>query len=193
VCRSFFPNLVQRLKTKIPITSEFTALVTGHGKTRSYLHRFKLADDLMCLCNEGQQTSDHIIFDCNLFEAQRSPMIKKIVDSGGSWPPAKDELTTKYLQAFSTFVKSIDFQKSRLVVPITDQKNKQWIICTLEHVVLPRNANMLYINIYLKKPLPPDSSLMPPTSTLLTDTVLLRTYHRPHSSLNRVFSLKVDR
>jgi len=38
-------------------------------------------------------------------------MIKKIVDSGESWPPVKDELTTKFLQAFSIFVKSIDFQK----------------------------------------------------------------------------------
>jgi hypothetical protein len=65
----------------------------------------------MCPCNEGQQTSDHIIFECNIFEAQRVPMIKKIVDSGGSWPPAKDEPTTKYLQAFSISVKSIDFQK----------------------------------------------------------------------------------
>jgi hypothetical protein len=39
VCRSFFPNLEQRLKTKIPITLKFTALVTGQGKTRSYLCR----------------------------------------------------------------------------------------------------------------------------------------------------------
>jgi hypothetical protein len=101
---------MQRLKAKIPITPEFTVLVTGHGKIRSYLHRFKLADDHMCPCNEGQQTSDHIIFDCNLLEAQSGPMVKKIVDSGGSWPPAKDELTTKYLHAFSTFVKSVDFQ-----------------------------------------------------------------------------------
>jgi len=83
---------------------------TGHGKPRSYLHRFKLAEDPICLCNEGQQTSDHIFFDYNLFEAQRGPMIKKIVHSGGSWPPAKCELTTKYLQAFSIFVKSIVFQ-----------------------------------------------------------------------------------
>ena len=59
---------------------------TGHGKTRSYLQRFKLADDDTCLCNEGQHTSDHIIFDCNLFETQRGPMIKKTVESGGSWP-----------------------------------------------------------------------------------------------------------
>jgi hypothetical protein len=65
----------------------------------------------MCPCNEGQQTADHIIFECNIFEAQRGFMIKKIVDRGGPWPPAKDELTTKYLQAFSNFVKSIDFQK----------------------------------------------------------------------------------
>jgi hypothetical protein len=47
----------------------------------------------------------------NIFEAQRGSMIKKIVDSGGSWPPAKDELTTMYLQAFSIFVKSTDFKK----------------------------------------------------------------------------------
>jgi hypothetical protein len=131
VCRSFFPNLMQRLKAKIPITPNFTALVTGHRKTRSYLHRFKLSDDPICLCNEGQQTSDHIIFDCNLLEAQRGSMIEKSVDSGGTWPPAKDELTTKYLQGFSVFLKSIDFsntelvQRSRLVVPITEQKNKQ--------------------------------------------------------------------
>jgi len=111
VCRSFFQNLVQRLKTMKPITPEFTALVTGHGKPRSYPHRFKPVDDPMCLCNEGQQTSDHIIIEFNFFDAQRGAMIKKIVDSGGSLPPAKDELTTKYLRIFSIFVKSIDFQK----------------------------------------------------------------------------------
>jgi len=110
VSRSFFPNLEQRLKTKIPITPEFTALVTGHGKTRAYLHKFQLADDPMCSCKEAQQTTDHIIFECNILEAQRSSMIKTIVCSGGSWPPSKEELTNKYIQAFATFIKSIDFQ-----------------------------------------------------------------------------------
>jgi len=37
---------------KIPITPEFTAIVTGHRKTKSYLHRFRLTDP-MCPCNEG--------------------------------------------------------------------------------------------------------------------------------------------
>jgi hypothetical protein len=96
---------------KMPVTPEFTALVTGHGKTKSYLHKFKLADDPTCPCNEGQQTSDHIIFECNIVEAQRSSLIKHIMVSGGSWPPTKDELVTKYLKAFLSFVKSIAFQK----------------------------------------------------------------------------------
>jgi hypothetical protein len=74
---------------KMPITPEFMALVTGHGKTKSYLHRFKLADDPTCPCNEGQQTSEHIIFDCNIFEAQRSSLIKQIMVSGGPWPLQK--------------------------------------------------------------------------------------------------------
>jgi hypothetical protein len=95
----------------VPITPEFTALVTGHGKTKAYIYRFKLADDPMCPCNEGQQTSDHIIFVCNILEAQRSSMIKQIMVNGGHWPPPKDELITKHLQAFLNFVKLIDFQK----------------------------------------------------------------------------------
>ena len=34
-CRSFFPKVEQRLKQKIPLTPEFTALVTGHGKKKN--------------------------------------------------------------------------------------------------------------------------------------------------------------
>ena len=104
------PKPGAEVKNKNPVTPEFTVLVTGHGKTRAYLHRFQLADDPMCLCKEAQQTSDHIIFECNILEAQRGSMIKTIVCSGGSWPPSKEELTNKYIQAFATFIKSIDFQ-----------------------------------------------------------------------------------
>ena len=40
--KEFFPNVKERLKTKITITPHFTAFVTSHGKTKSYLHRFKI-------------------------------------------------------------------------------------------------------------------------------------------------------
>ena len=66
ICRSFFPNVEERLKMKIPTTPEFTAVVSGHGKTNSYLHRFKIIDNPMCKCNEGEQTTQHIIYECKI-------------------------------------------------------------------------------------------------------------------------------
>jgi hypothetical protein len=53
LCRSFSTTVEQRIKLKIPMTSEFTAIVSGHGKTKSHLHRFKLIDNPMCPCSGG--------------------------------------------------------------------------------------------------------------------------------------------
>ena len=93
------------------ITPEFTAIITGHGKTKSYLHRFKLGDNPTCPGNEGAQTPEHIIHECKIMESQRSSIIRHITATGGEWPPANDELIANYLNAFSRFIKSIDFQK----------------------------------------------------------------------------------
>jgi hypothetical protein len=37
-------------------------------------------------------------------------IFKHIMIRGGDWPPAHDELLTTYLNAFTSFIKSIDFQ-----------------------------------------------------------------------------------
>jgi len=101
----------QKLKMKIPITPEFTAIITGYGKTKSYIHGFKLAGNLTCHCNEGVQTPGYIIYECRILESQRSSLIRHIMARGGNWPPANDELVANYLNAFSRFIKSVDFQK----------------------------------------------------------------------------------
>ena len=111
LCRSFFPAVQQRLKLKLPITSEFTAMVTGHGKTESYLHRFKLMESLTCPGNEGAQTPEHLIYGCKILEVQRSSLKQNIRGGGGSWPTTNSELVAKHIDAFSRFVKSIDFNK----------------------------------------------------------------------------------
>ena len=36
--KTFFPSIKERLKIKLPLTPDFTAIVTGHGKTKAYLH-----------------------------------------------------------------------------------------------------------------------------------------------------------
>jgi hypothetical protein len=40
--KQFFPIIKDRLTTKIKLTPNFTAIVTAHGKTKAYLHRFKI-------------------------------------------------------------------------------------------------------------------------------------------------------
>jgi hypothetical protein len=112
LCRPFFPMVEQRLKkVKLPITPEFTAMVTGHGKTKSYLHRFKLTESLTCPCNEGVQTPEHLIYACKILEVQRSSLKQHITARGGRWPTTNSELVATHLDAFSRFFKSIDFNK----------------------------------------------------------------------------------
>jgi primosomal protein N' len=40
--KEYFPNIEGRLKMKLNLTQNFMAIVTGHGKTKAYLHRFKI-------------------------------------------------------------------------------------------------------------------------------------------------------
>jgi hypothetical protein len=54
--KEFFPNVKDRLNTKITLTPHFTAFVTSHGKTKSYLHRFKIRESPDCPCGRGSQT-----------------------------------------------------------------------------------------------------------------------------------------
>ena len=111
LCRSFFPTVEQRLKLKMPLTPEFTVIVSGHGKTKSYLHRFKLIDNPMCPCTEGAQSSEHLIYDCKILEDQRKALKHQIKIRGGTWPTTNSDLVAKYPHAFSRFVKSIDFDQ----------------------------------------------------------------------------------
>ena len=89
----------------------FAAIVPGQGKTKSYLHRFKLTDNPTCPCNEGVHTPEHLMYECKLLEVQRSSLKQHIMADGGNWPTPNSELVASYLKSFSRFVKSIDFNK----------------------------------------------------------------------------------
>ena len=40
--KEYFPNVMERLKMKLRLSPNLTAMLTGHGKTKVYLHRFKI-------------------------------------------------------------------------------------------------------------------------------------------------------
>jgi hypothetical protein len=61
ICRTFSPNVNREFDIRLPITPGVRAIVSGNGKTRSYLKTFNLKEEFKCPCNEGQQTVEHII------------------------------------------------------------------------------------------------------------------------------------
>ena len=71
ITKTFFPKITDRLKLKINVTPNFTTMVTGHGNIKSYLFKYKIKDSPTCSCKRGEQTTDHIIFDCELVEKER--------------------------------------------------------------------------------------------------------------------------
>jgi hypothetical protein len=87
--KQFFPNITDRFKLKMVITSHFTAIVSGHGKTRAYLHRFKLLESATCPCNNGDQTTELLIYNCILLQQQRG-RLEKDTFHRGIWPISKN-------------------------------------------------------------------------------------------------------
>jgi hypothetical protein len=85
-------------------------MVTAHGKTKAYLHQFKITQCPVCICNCGDQTTDHLLFDCELLDKEMAKLIA-YTSKEDDWPVRKSELEKKYLQQFSMFVNSIDFEK----------------------------------------------------------------------------------
>ena len=76
---SFFPPSVRkRLTQKIPIFPELTTMLTGHGNIKSYLYRLGLTDNPMCLCEEEEQTVDHLIFKCKKLHNQSNEVIRQV-------------------------------------------------------------------------------------------------------------------
>lgn len=106
--KSFFPSIKQRLKLSIPSTPEFTAVITGHGRTKSYLHRFHIIDDPTCTCGRGQQTVNHLIYECADTTQQRTSLMRDIRMNGGDWPVTCQQLVNSYLKVFNQFIKSIN-------------------------------------------------------------------------------------
>jgi hypothetical protein len=85
-------------------------MVTGHGKLRSFLHRFGLIDNPKCPCEEDEQTTNHLIFHRKILCNKRNEMIEQIKNTCGNWPMTNETPVNDYLQIFVKFVKSIDFQ-----------------------------------------------------------------------------------
>lgn len=106
----FFPTIKQRIVVNIPMLHKLTAILTGHGKLKSYFYRFKISDDQMCSCKSGEQTVRHLLYECKILHKERTAFRRSIAMCGGVWPmQEKDMITKKHIKAFLIFVNSINF------------------------------------------------------------------------------------
>ena len=110
ITKSFFPDITKRIGKKLPNCSNVTAILSGHGKLRSYLHRFKIIEDSLCSCGRAEQTVNHVINECHLLDDQRLHLKNEVIRHTGNWPANNNELMDKYFEHFVNFVLSIDFE-----------------------------------------------------------------------------------
>jgi hypothetical protein len=97
---------------KINLTPNFTGMVTANGKTRSYLHRFKIIESPECPCANGNQTVDYLLYDCSKLNKERGKLIAHI-SKENDWPIRKSELVNEYTKQVIHFTNSIDYEKRK--------------------------------------------------------------------------------
>jgi len=64
----------------------------------------------MCPWKIGKQTTDHILYDCELVKQERHKLKDEILLSE-NWPVSKDTLINKYTNIFKKIVDSIPLEK----------------------------------------------------------------------------------
>jgi len=85
-------------------------MLSGHGNIKSYLYKYKIIDSPTCSCKKGEQSVDHIIYECELLQQERGTL-KAAALQTENWPISKDTLIKKYNKTFKKFTESINFDK----------------------------------------------------------------------------------
>jgi len=108
--KEYFPNITQRLKMKLRLSPNLTTMLTVHGKTKAYLHRFKIIQSPECFCKHGDQTTDHLLYDCEIL-GKEGEKLKAYTSREEDWPVRKRELVNKYLKQLTNFANLIHSKK----------------------------------------------------------------------------------
>ena len=72
---------------------QLSAVLTGHGMTKAYLHRFHLSEEATCSCGNEYQSMDHLLFHCANTSAQREVLKQQI----GTWPASTRRSSVRLL------------------------------------------------------------------------------------------------
>jgi hypothetical protein len=98
---------------KINITQNFTTMVKGHWNIRSYLHIVTLIETPICPCGTGDQTIDHLLFECELLSKERDSLISTVLKKD-IWQISKDKLIRKHFKTSAKLTNVISFDNLKV-------------------------------------------------------------------------------
>ena len=78
---------------------------------KAYLNRFKLTFEPICPCGKGDQTTDHIIYDCGRLTEERDEL-RAAVNKTNERSTSKLNLIKRHYNEFTKFINSISFEES---------------------------------------------------------------------------------
>jgi hypothetical protein len=81
-----------------------------HGNIKPYLHKYKIHDSSICSCKRGEQTIDHVIYDCKLLE-EETDRLKAAVMWTDNWPVSKNNRIKKSNKDLIRITHFINFDK----------------------------------------------------------------------------------
>jgi len=84
-------------------------MLTGHGRTRAYLHRFNYVTTQRASVDKTTKQRAHLLNHCSMIHTQRE-VLKQNILKKGNWPASKQELITNCRNSFTAFIESIDFE-----------------------------------------------------------------------------------
>ena len=85
----------------------------GNGNTSrkdKIVHRFKIKESPEYPCVNGNQTMDHLLYNCSKQNNEREKLIAYI-SKEDNWPTKKSELLNKYLKQLINFANYLDYGK----------------------------------------------------------------------------------
>lgn len=87
----YIPNPSVRMDLKLQLGHNVVQFLTEHGGSLAYLKRFhpRKVQDSTCLCGTKDQTFNHILEECCLFNEERQDLINHITNIGLPWPCSK--------------------------------------------------------------------------------------------------------
>jgi hypothetical protein len=72
----FFPDVAKRMRSSFIKWDHYSVqLITGHGEFRGKLHKLGLREEPMCACGLGDQTAEHILWECPIMDDAREEML----------------------------------------------------------------------------------------------------------------------